>query len=34
MEQLHLSYKEMTNLGSFYTPEVYVDKLIKMIKIK
>ena len=32
MEQLHLSYKEMTNLGSFYTPEVYVDKLIKMIK--
>ena len=33
MVQKHLTYKEMTNLGCFYTPQKFVDKLIDMIKI-
>lgn len=34
MVQNHLSYQEMTNLGCFYTPEKFVDKIIQMIKNK
>lgn len=32
MVQKHLSYEEMTNLGCFYTPEKFVDKLIELVK--
>lgn len=32
MVQKHLSYAEMTDLGCFYTPQKFVDKLIGMIK--
>lgn len=32
MIQKHLSYKDMTDLGCFYTPQKFVDKLIDMIK--
>ena len=32
MVQQHLSYKEMTDFGCFYTPQKFVDKLINMIK--
>lgn len=32
MVQQHLSYKEMTDWGCFYTPQKFVDKLISMIK--
>lgn len=32
MVQQHLSYKEMTDLGCFYTPQKFVDKLIEIIK--
>lgn len=32
MVQQHLTYKEMTNYGCFYTPQKFVDKLIDMIK--
>lgn len=31
MTQNHLSYEEMTNLGGFYTPEKFVDHLIKKL---
>lgn len=33
MIQKHLSYKEMTDFGCFYTPQEYVDVLIEMIKL-
>ena len=33
MVQKHLTYKEMTNLGCFYTPQKFIDKLVDMIKI-
>lgn len=33
MVQKHLTYKEMTDLGCFYTPQKFVDKLIEMIKL-
>ena len=32
MVQQHLSYEEMTNLGCFYTPQKFVDKLIAIVK--
>ena len=32
MVQQHLSYKEMTDFGCFYTPQKFVDKLIEMVK--
>ena len=32
MDQRHLSYKEMTDLGCFYTPDGFVTALINMIK--
>lgn len=32
MVQKHLTYKEMTDFGCFYTPQKFVDKLIEMIK--
>ncbi len=32
MVQTHLSYKEMTDLGCFYTPQRFVDNLIGKIK--
>lgn len=33
MEQQHLTYKEMTDFGCFYTPQKFIDKLIDMIKL-
>ena len=32
MVQKHLTYKEMTNYGCFYTPQKFVDNLIEKIK--
>lgn len=32
MDQVHLSYKQVTNLGSYYTPVVFVDRLLKMVE--
>ena len=31
MDQKHLKYKEVTNLGCFYTPPCYVNKLLGML---
>ncbi len=32
MVQQHLSYEEMTNLGGFYTPQRFINNLIRKIK--
>jgi len=32
MDQHHLTYKEMTDFGCFYTPQKFVNKLIGLIK--
>lgn len=33
MVQQHLTYKEMTDLGCFYTPQKFVNRLIDIIKL-
>ena len=32
MVQQHLSYEAMTDLGCFYTPQKFVDKLIEIVQ--
>ncbi|MBN1215185.1 MAG: SAM-dependent methyltransferase [Candidatus Lokiarchaeota archaeon] len=34
MDQKHLTYKEVTNLGCYYTPPLFVNKLLKMLNLE